>query len=113
MDDEPEKTGPDFEKIGLFREDGVPGVHSTKIAFNEDSKKGKQMMTNCTRSKTSAQDGYFEPTFNRLFEGEGYMDMIRLRRTRRLEQATKNLAETFIYSNPPKNRKYLLLIRFY
>ncbi|GIY60146.1 UPF0602 protein C4orf47 [Caerostris darwini] len=102
MDEEPVKTGPDFEKIGLFREMGYLEYTPTKIAFNEESKKGKQMMTNCTKSKTSAQDGYFEPTFNRVFEGEGYMDMIRLRRTRRLEQATKDLAETFIYANPPK-----------
>ncbi|XP_055951671.1 UPF0602 protein C4orf47 homolog [Argiope bruennichi] len=59
-------------------------------------------MTNCTKSKNATQDGYFRETYPRVFEGEAYMDPIRLRRLHRLEQDKKIRDGKFIYANPPK-----------
>ncbi|CAL1285375.1 unnamed protein product, partial [Larinioides sclopetarius] len=60
------------------------------------------MMTNCTKSKNATQDGYFDTSYPRVFEGEAYMDPIRLRRLHRLEQNKKIREGKFTFSNPPK-----------
>ncbi|KAF8771886.1 UPF0602 protein C4orf47 like protein [Argiope bruennichi] len=102
MDKTDERSGPDFDRIGLFKEMSYLEYVPTKIVLNEASKKGKQMMTNCTKSKNATQDGYFRETYPRVFEGEAYMDPIRLRRLHRLEQDKKIRDGKFIYANPPK-----------
>ncbi|XP_035219356.1 UPF0602 protein C4orf47 homolog [Stegodyphus dumicola] len=103
MEKENMNQGPDLERIGLFKEMGY--IHEyvpVKISFNDSSKKGKQMMTNCTKSKAGTQDGYFAKEYPRVFEGEAYTDPIRARRRSRIEQAQKCLPPGFKYSSPPK-----------
>ncbi|GFT49566.1 UPF0602 protein C4orf47 homolog [Nephila pilipes] len=102
MDKEVEKLGPDLDRIGLFKEMSYLEHVPQKIEFTDAWKKGKQMMTNCTKSKNGTQDGYFDKSFPRVFEGEAYMDVIRLRRLHRLREAKKTQDKKFIYSNPPK-----------
>lgn len=36
--------------------------------FNASASKGKQMMLDGTKSKTAAQDGYFDKKFDRIME---------------------------------------------
>ncbi|GBN02463.1 UPF0602 protein C4orf47 [Araneus ventricosus] len=102
MDKTEEKEGPDLDRIGLFKEMSYLEYIPPKIDFNEASKKGKQMMTNCAKSKNATQDGYFDASYPRVFEGEAYMDPIRLRRLHRLEQDKKIREGKFLFSNPPK-----------
>ncbi|GFY60242.1 UPF0602 protein C4orf47 [Trichonephila inaurata madagascariensis] len=102
MGEKEERQGPDLTRIGLFKEMSYLEYSPPKLVFNEASCKGKQMMTNCTKTKTAMQDGYFNKSFPRIFEGEAYSDPIRLRRLNRLEAAKKNPDVKFIYSNPSK-----------
>ncbi|XP_054720817.1 UPF0602 protein C4orf47 homolog [Uloborus diversus] len=101
---EEERKGPDFERIGLFKEMSYHTEYiAPRVVFNESSKKGAQMMTNATRSKSGNQDGYFAEEFQRAFEGEALADPIRLRRKNRIEQAAKNLPPGhFKQSSPAK-----------
>ncbi|KAG8181184.1 hypothetical protein JTE90_010956 [Oedothorax gibbosus] len=101
MGETAKKEEPDFERIGLFKEMSYLEEHvPVKIDFNTSSKKGKQMRTHCSRIVNGTQDGYFDKSFARAFEGEAYADPVRTRRLHRLQEAKKNLTKDFKYTSP-------------
>uniref|UniRef100_UPI00358E7D21 cilia-and flagella-associated protein 96-like n=1 Tax=Myxine glutinosa TaxID=7769 RepID=UPI00358E7D21 len=86
----------DMSKIGLFSELGYVTVGDKYVAcfgrpLIESRGKSKQMMTNCSKMRSGLQDGYFDSQFKRIFEGDTYVDQVRLRSKQRIEDAKKNI----------------------
>lgn len=96
----------DMDRVGLFQEMkyhtiGDPFKGGSMKGFNVSAGKGKQMLTNATKSKTAHSDGYFE-SYQRVFEGEAYSDPIKQRRLHRMEESKKKIAKEFVPSSLPK-----------
>eukprot|EP00116_Pleurobrachia_bachei_P008620 sb/3468882/ len=113
-------------KHGLFSEMGYttvgePYTSSNARAYNESASKGKQMLTNTTKSRSGRGDGYFTTEFKRVFEHgikqhfsitkfsliplqkESYSDPVRTRRRERIEKKKKNVVpKPFLPSNSAK-----------
>ena len=47
------------------------------------------MMTSGNIKQTALQTGYFEPKFNRILEGEAYVEPTQVKRSRRIERSRK------------------------
>uniref|UniRef100_UPI00358E60C4 cilia-and flagella-associated protein 96-like n=1 Tax=Myxine glutinosa TaxID=7769 RepID=UPI00358E60C4 len=116
----------DMSKIGLFSELGYVTVGDKYVAcfgilprkflnklgqrrrsrqrpLIESRGKSKQMMTNCSKMRSGLQDGYFDRQFKRIFEGDTYVDQVRLSK-QRIEEAKKNIiTQAFFPPAPAKN----------
>ncbi|CAH8526951.1 unnamed protein product [Schistosoma rodhaini] len=102
-------TKPDLDRLGYFREMsyitiGDPYIDLGKFVFNEDSCKGKQLYGISTKSKCGLNDGYFTP-YNRLFIGESYTDMTKIKHEERLKEKIKEGVKAFL---PPSGSKQLI-----
>eukprot|EP00042_Codosiga_hollandica_P036606 m.281377 g.281377 ORF g.281377 m.281377 type:complete len:299 (-) comp54929_c0_seq2:165-1061(-) len=96
------------ERTGFFSEPsyisiGNPYRPVGQPVFNASATKGKQLMTTSSKSKTAFADGYFEPKFPRVMEGESYFDPVAQRRKEALEKKKKNLTATFVPSSGTKS----------
>jgi len=85
-----------MERVGLFSEVGYISIgdryknsHPDSKPFHQTAYKGKQMMTSGNIKQTALQTGYFEPKFNRILEGEAYIEPTQVKRSRRLERSRK------------------------
>uniref|UniRef100_UPI00398E501C cilia-and flagella-associated protein 96 isoform X2 n=1 Tax=Pristiophorus japonicus TaxID=55135 RepID=UPI00398E501C len=97
----------DMERIGLFQEMTYVTVQdpyhdAMPRPFNDEAYKGKQMLVDGSKLKSSTQAGYFAPEFLRIFEKEAYSDAIKLRRQGKLKAAEKNLGSVFLPSHGDK-----------
>ncbi|KAJ3041517.1 hypothetical protein HDV00_009313 [Rhizophlyctis rosea] len=88
---------PDLDRIGLFSE--APYI-SVNDPFDErkarssalaERTKGKQFITGPPKRGHDTKDVYFEKDFGRLFENEGYTDLVVLRRRWRLQAKERNI----------------------
>lgn len=89
----------DMDRIGLFQEMGYVTIgdkykSANRMAFNDASQKGKQMLPGGSKERSALQAGYFTDKFGRVFESEGYSDPIKLRRQHRLREAQKNIVKS-------------------
>ncbi|NXP77401.1 CD047 protein, partial [Ramphastos sulfuratus] len=103
----PVDTKSDMERIGLFSEMGYVTIGDKYVPrymrpFNEAASKNRQMLTRGTKTLSALQEGYFEPQFLRIFEGEAYSDPVRLRRRHRLAESKKNVGKPFRPSSGDK-----------
>ncbi|CAH8521512.1 unnamed protein product [Schistosoma margrebowiei] len=99
-------TKPDLDRLGYFREMsyvtiGDPYIDLGKFVFNEDSCKGRQLYGISTKSKCGLNDGYFSP-YNRLFIGESYTDMTKIKHEEHLKEKMKEGTKAFLPSSCPK-----------
>uniref|UniRef100_A0A8D0BT11 Cilia-and flagella-associated protein 96 n=1 Tax=Salvator merianae TaxID=96440 RepID=A0A8D0BT11_SALMN len=98
----------DMERIGLFKEMeyitiGDKYVSPFNRPFNEEASKKRQMLPGGTKEKAANQDGYFEPKYGRVFEGESYCNPVQIRRRYRLAESKKNIStRPFVPSNGDK-----------
>jgi hypothetical protein len=99
----------DMERVGLFSEvgyttigDKYPKIDPNSRPFNTAAYKKKQMLPGGSKTRSALQSGYFEPTFKRIMEKEGYADPVKLRRQERLSKSKKNIGKAFLPSNYPK-----------
>lgn len=101
-------TKNDLNRIGLFSELGYvsvgdPYVNPNNKPFNVAAHKGKQMLPGGTKTKSSLQAGFFDKSFSRIMQGEGYSDPVKRRRQERLEKGKRNLGKAFMPSHAGKN----------
>ena len=75
---------------------------SNAVSFNDAASKGKQMLPGGSKERSALQHGYFEETFKRVMEGEGYSDPIRTRRLQRRKAAALDIGKPFMPSNGDK-----------
>ncbi|XP_064005081.1 cilia-and flagella-associated protein 96 isoform X2 [Pogoniulus pusillus] len=97
----------DMERIGLFSEMGYVTIGDKYVSqymrpFNEAASKNRQMLPGGTKTLSALQEGYFEPQFVRIFEGEAYSNPVQLRRRYRLAESKKNVGKAFLPSNGDK-----------
>ncbi|XP_075412932.1 cilia-and flagella-associated protein 96 [Tenrec ecaudatus] len=97
----------DMERIGLFSEMEYITVGDKYVSpfnrpFNEAASKNKQMLPGGSKEMSDLQQGYFDPHFVRVFEGEGYVNMNQVRRRRMMEEAKKNIGKAFLPTNGTK-----------
>lgn len=88
-----------MERLGLFSEmgyislgDRYPKVDPRSKVFNSSAFKGKQMLPGGSKTRSALQAGYFDTTFQRVLEGEGYSDSIKNRRKSRINETKKNIS---------------------
>lgn len=102
------ETKNDLNRIGLFSEVGYVtvgdpyGKGNSVRNFNDTAYKGRQMLPGGSKSKSSLQAGYFDKTFNRIMQGEGYSDPLKKRRQDRLEKSKQDLSKPFMPSHAGK-----------
>ncbi|KAJ0049832.1 hypothetical protein NL108_003612, partial [Boleophthalmus pectinirostris] len=70
--------------------------------FNESAHRNRQMQAGCATQRCALQSGFFEKTYNRIFEREALNDPIRLARQYRNQQAKKILGKAFLPSSTIK-----------
>ncbi len=70
-----------------------PGV------FNESAYHGRQMQAGTVKQRCALQSGFFQKSFNRIFEREALSDPLRRAQQNRIQQAKKNLGKAFLPSN--------------
>lgn len=97
----------DMDRVGLFQEMtyvtiGDKYKPTGQGTFNESAGKGKQMLPGGSKDRSAKQDGYFADKFNRIMDGEGYSDPVKLRRKHRMEESKKNLSKAFLPTNGDK-----------
>uniref|UniRef100_A0A8C6SSD5 Cilia-and flagella-associated protein 96 n=1 Tax=Neogobius melanostomus TaxID=47308 RepID=A0A8C6SSD5_9GOBI len=97
----------DMERLGIFKEMGYISIGTTKIRidvgpFNESAHRSRQMQAGRSTQRCALQSGFFEKTFNRIFEREALNDPIRLTRQYRNQQAKRILGKAFLPSNGVK-----------
>ncbi|XP_051821454.1 UPF0602 protein C4orf47 homolog isoform X1 [Antechinus flavipes] len=97
----------DMDRIGLFSEMEYITIGDRYISpynrpFNEAAGKNRQMLPGGSKMMSGLQQGFFEPQFLRIFEGEGYVSLNQLRRRYMLEEAKKNISKAFLPSNGEK-----------
>ncbi|XP_072480282.1 cilia-and flagella-associated protein 96 isoform X2 [Notamacropus eugenii] len=97
----------DMDRLGLFSEMeyitiGDKYVSPFNRPFNETAGKNRQMLPGGSKMMSALQQGFFEPQFLRIFEGEGYVNLNQIRRRYMLQEAKKNLSKPFLPSNGEK-----------
>ncbi|XP_076458537.1 cilia-and flagella-associated protein 96-like [Babylonia areolata] len=96
----------DMERVGLFQEMTYVTLGdryvSKPLNFNEAASVGKQLLPGGSKMNSALQHGYFEPKFNRVFEGEAYSEPVSIRRRYRMEQRKKDIGKPFLPANGPK-----------
>ncbi|XP_072288361.1 cilia-and flagella-associated protein 96 [Eucyclogobius newberryi] len=97
----------DMERLGIFKEMGYISIGDkysppNNRPFNESAHRSRQMQAGGTAQRCALQNGFFEKTFNRIFEHEALNDQIRLARQYRNQQAKKILGKAFLPSNAIK-----------
>ncbi|KAM9623035.1 cilia-and flagella-associated protein 96 [Trichechus inunguis] len=97
----------DMDRIGLFSEMeyitiGDKYVSPFNRPFNEAASKNRQMLPGGSKEMSHLQQGYFDPHFVRIFEGEGYINLNQVRRRHMMEEAKKNLGKPFLPSSGGK-----------
>ncbi|KAL7749049.1 hypothetical protein RI367_005453 [Sorochytrium milnesiophthora] len=100
MPEQPPTYGgrPDLERVGLFNEIGYLDRSTATPPPQSARAKGKQLQTSPPKRQV-----YFRE-FTRTFEGEGYTDLVALRRKDRRESAKKNIAsQDFRPASVPQN----------
>ena len=71
--------------------------------FNVAAHKGKQMLPGGSKTISALQAGYFDKSFSRIMQGEGYSDPVKRRRQERLEKSKRNLGKAFMPSHAGKD----------
>ncbi|KAG8003785.1 UPF0602 protein C4orf47-like protein, partial [Nibea albiflora] len=71
--------------------------------FNESAYRSRQMQAGIAKQRCAQQSGFFDKTFNRIFEREALSDPLKLARQNRLQQGKKNLGKAFLPCNAVKN----------
>lgn len=96
----------DLNRVGLFSELGYVSIgdpyKKPSHAFNDSAHKGKQMLPGGSKSKSALQAGYFDKSYFRIMQGEGYSDPVKKRRQERLEKQKLNLGKQFMPSHTGK-----------
>ncbi|KAM6220538.1 cilia-and flagella-associated protein 96 [Rhynchocyon petersi] len=97
----------DMDRIGLFSEMEYITVGDKYVSpfnrpFNEAASKNRQMLPGGSKQMSGLQQGYFEPHFARIFEGEGYVNLNQVRRRRMMEESKKNIGKAFLPSSGEK-----------
>lgn len=100
----------DMERVGVFSEVGYTSIgdryknaHPNSKPFNQAAYKGKQMMVSGNNKHSACQSGYFEPKFNRILEGEAYVEPVNVKRARRIERGKKMIGRKIWFpSDGPK-----------
>ncbi|XP_041653884.1 UPF0602 protein C4orf47 homolog isoform X1 [Cheilinus undulatus] len=70
--------------------------------FNDSAHHGRQMQAGFAKQRCALQSGFFEKSFNRIFEREALSDPLKLARQNRIQQAKKNLGKAFLPSSSIK-----------
>ncbi|CAH8481142.1 unnamed protein product [Schistosoma turkestanicum] len=99
-------TKPDLDRLGYFREMsyvtiGDPYIDLGKFIFKGDSCKGRQLYGISAKSRCGLNDGYFGP-YNRVFIGESYTDMKKIKHEERLKEKLKEVTKVFLPSSGSK-----------
>ncbi|KAJ0002845.1 hypothetical protein NQD34_007994 [Periophthalmus magnuspinnatus] len=94
----------DMERLGIFKEMGYISIGDkysppNNRPFNESAHRSRQMQAGYATQRCALQNGFFEKTYNRIFEREALNDPIRLARQYRNQQAKKILGKAFLPSN--------------
>ncbi|XP_068952073.1 cilia-and flagella-associated protein 96 [Petaurus breviceps papuanus] len=97
----------DMDRIGLFSEMDYITIGDKYVSpfnrpFNEAASKNRQMLPGGSKMMSALQQGFFEPQFLRIFEGEGYVSLNQVRRRYMLQEAKKNISKPFLPSNGEK-----------
>lgn len=61
------------------------------------------MSTNTTKTRAATMDGFFDPKFPRVMEGEASYDPVKASRVERKKQAAKNIGAAFVPPAAPKS----------
>lgn len=102
------ETKNDLNRIGLFSELGYVSVgdsykKTNGTTFNDAAHKGKQMLPGGSKTKSALQAGYFDKSFYRIMQGEGYTDPVKRRRQDRLDKGKLNIGNAFMPSHAGKH----------
>jgi len=102
------ETKNDLNRLGLFSELGYASVgdpyrRPNAKTFNEYAHKGKQMLPGGSKIKSALQAGYFDKSFTRIMQGEGYSDAVKRRRQERLDKGKMNIGTAFMPSHAGKS----------
>ncbi|XP_060905050.1 cilia-and flagella-associated protein 96 [Labrus mixtus] len=97
----------DMERLGVFKEMSYITVGEkyspqTNRPFNESAYLSRQMQAGIAKQRCALQSGFFEKSFNRIFEREALSDPLRQARQNRIQQAKKNLGKAFLPCNSVK-----------
>uniref|UniRef100_A0A3Q3GFC3 Cilia-and flagella-associated protein 96 n=1 Tax=Labrus bergylta TaxID=56723 RepID=A0A3Q3GFC3_9LABR len=97
----------DMERLGVFKEMSYITVGEkyspqTNRPFNESAYLSRQMQVGIAKQRCALQSGFFEKSFNRIFEREALSDPLRQARQNRIQQAKKNLGKAFLPCNSIK-----------
>ncbi|XP_030001982.1 cilia-and flagella-associated protein 96 isoform X2 [Sphaeramia orbicularis] len=97
----------DMERLGVFKEMSYISIEDkytppTNRPFNEAAYRNRQMQAGVAKQRCALQSGYFQKSFNRIFEHEALNEPLKLVRQNRLQQAKKNLGKAFLPSNGNK-----------
>ncbi|XP_001363311.1 UPF0602 protein C4orf47 homolog [Monodelphis domestica] len=97
----------DMDRLGLFSEMEYVTIGDKYVSpynrpFNEAASKNRQMLPGGSKMMSALQQGFFEPQFLRIFEGEGYVSLNQVKRRQMIEEAKKNLSKPFLPSNGEK-----------
>uniref|UniRef100_A0A8C4ZPA3 Cilia-and flagella-associated protein 96 n=1 Tax=Gadus morhua TaxID=8049 RepID=A0A8C4ZPA3_GADMO len=97
----------DMERLGVFQEMGYVSIGDKYVParyrpFNEAAGRGRQMQTGGPRLSSSLQIGFFETTFQRIFESEALNEPLKRARQQRLQQARRRVGALFLPSDGPK-----------
>ncbi|XP_051277241.1 UPF0602 protein C4orf47 homolog isoform X1 [Dicentrarchus labrax] len=91
----------DMERLGVFKEMSYISVGDkysplTNPPFNESAYRSRQMQAGIAKQRCALQSGFFDKSFNRIFEREALSDPLRLARQNRIQQSKKNLGKAFM-----------------
>ncbi|CAJ1057991.1 UPF0602 protein C4orf47 homolog isoform X1 [Xyrichtys novacula] len=91
----------DMERLGVFKEMSYISVGDKYMPpnnrpFNESAHRNRQMQAGIAKQRCALQNGFFEKSFNRIFEREALSDPLKLARQNRIQQAKKNLGKAFL-----------------
>ncbi|KAM9376174.1 cilia-and flagella-associated protein 96 [Pholidichthys leucotaenia] len=98
----------DMERLGIFKEMsyitvGETYAPPTQRPFNRSAYRSRQMQAGVAKQRCALQSGFFDKSFNRIFEREALSDPLKLARQNRIQQAKKNLGKAFLPCNGVKN----------
>ncbi|XP_034546068.1 UPF0602 protein C4orf47 homolog isoform X1 [Notolabrus celidotus] len=97
----------DMERLGVFKEMSYISIGDKYTPlfnrpFNESAYSSRQMQAGVAKQRCALQGGFFEKSFNRIFEREALSDPLKAARQDRIQQTKKNLGKAFLPSNSIK-----------
>ncbi|XP_069575020.1 cilia-and flagella-associated protein 96 [Brachyistius frenatus] len=94
----------DMERLGVFKEMSYISIGdkytpATCRPFNESAYRSRQMQMGVAKQRCALQSGFFNKSFERVFEREALSDPLKLARQNRIQQDKRNLGKAFLPCN--------------